>query len=53
MPIYLDNAATSHPKPDSVVRAVTEALTVMVLAYLAGVLKREADALFQRIKEKQ
>ena len=27
MPIYLDNAATSHPKPEAVVRAVTEALT--------------------------
>ena len=27
MTIYLDNAATSHPKPEAVVRAVTEALT--------------------------
>ena len=27
MPIYFDNAATSHPKPPEVVRAVTEALT--------------------------
>ena len=27
MSIYLDNAATSHPKPEGVVRAVTEALT--------------------------
>ncbi len=27
MPIYLDNAATSHPKPESVVRAVIRALT--------------------------
>ncbi len=25
-PVYLDNAATSHPKPESVYRAVTEAL---------------------------
>ena len=27
MPIYLDNAATSHPKPDPVVRAVVSAMT--------------------------
>ena len=27
MSIYLDNAATSHPKPEAVVRAVTAALT--------------------------
>ena len=27
MPIYFDNAATSHPKPPEVVRAVTRALT--------------------------
>ena len=27
MPIYLDNAATSHPKPESVLRAVRRALT--------------------------
>ena len=27
MEIYLDNAATSHPKPDSVIQAVTRALT--------------------------
>lgn len=27
MEVYLDNAATSHPKPDSVVKAVAEALT--------------------------
>ena len=27
MPIYFDNAATSHPKPDSVLRAVRRALT--------------------------
>ena len=27
MPIYFDNAATSHPKPPSVVRAVQQALT--------------------------
>lgn len=27
MPIYLDNAATSHPKPETVVRAVTRAMT--------------------------
>lgn len=26
MQIYLDNAATSHPKPDCVIRAVTEAM---------------------------
>lgn len=25
--IYLDNAATSHPKPDSVLQAVNQALT--------------------------
>ena len=28
MEIYLDNAATSHPKPECVVEAVTEALTL-------------------------
>ena len=27
MSIYLDNAATSHPKPEAVIRAVNEALT--------------------------
>ena len=27
MPIYFDNAATSHPKPPSVIRAVKRALT--------------------------
>ena len=27
MSIYLDNAATSHPKPESVIRAVTRAMT--------------------------
>ena len=27
MPIYFDNAATSHPKPECVVRAVTRAMT--------------------------
>ena len=27
MPIYFDNAATSHPKPDCVIQAVTAALT--------------------------
>ena len=27
MPIYFDNAATSHPKPDSVVQAVRRAMT--------------------------
>lgn len=27
MSIYLDNAATSHPKPEGVLRAVTEAMT--------------------------
>ena len=29
MSIYLDNAATSHPKPEAVIRAVTEAMTVV------------------------
>ena len=28
MDIYFDNAATSHPKPDAVLRAVNEALTL-------------------------
>ena len=27
MSIYLDNAATSHPKPEGVLRAVTQAMT--------------------------
>ena len=27
MPIYFDNAATSHPKPPSVIKAVERALT--------------------------
>ena len=29
MSIYLDNAATSHPKPEGVLRAVTRAMTDM------------------------
>lgn len=28
MSIYLDNAATSHPKPEAVIRAATDAMTV-------------------------
>ena len=45
--------ADYQPPNENAADVLTEALTVMVLAYLAGVLKREADALFQRIKEKQ
>ena len=45
--------ADYQPPNENAADVLTEALTIMVLAYLAGVLKREADALFQRIKEKQ
>ena len=41
------------PPNENAAAVLTEALTVMVPAYLAGVYKREADALFQQMKEKQ
>ena len=45
--------ADYQPPNETAASTLKQALTVMVLAYVAGVYKRNADALFQQMKEKQ
>ena len=51
--LTVEVTADYQPPNENAAAVLTEALTVMVPAYLAGVYKREADALFQQMKEKQ
>lgn len=43
--------ADYQPPRENAAEVLRQALTVMVLAYIAGIYKREADALFEQIKE--